>query len=328
MAIPLPWQRNVHTNTKQYLFAVNAGSNTLTMMRISDQNATALSMVGAPVAVPGEFPNTVAASTKHELACVGTTGAVAGISCAHFDSQGLSQMDCLRPFDLGQTTPPVGPTNTVSHTFFTADGTALVTTVKGDPTKNNTGFMSVFPVKASESSASQLSTKGMRSSPNGTAVMFGSAPIANNEDNLFEQRMFVTDASFGAAVLSLDTKGQASIIGAQAIEGQKATCWVTISPRTNSAFVTDVGRDKVVEMSTADAHIIGEIDLSGNGDGGLIDLKAAGSFLYALSPGNGTGSASVTVLDVSGGQGSAKQVQHFNLSGLAGGNAQGMAVLV
>jgi hypothetical protein len=73
----------------------------------------------------------------------------------------------------------------------------------------------------------------------------------------------------------------------------------------------------------ADASIQGEIDLSANGDPGLIDIRAAGDFVYALSPGNGTTQAAVTVVDAV----SKKQVQHLQLQDLGvGKNAMGMAV--
>jgi hypothetical protein len=308
----------------QNLFAVNAGSNTLTMMAIANNDPTALSCVGKPITVPGEFPNTVAASAKNKIACVGTTGAKAGISCASFSHKGLSKMDNLRAFDLGQTTPPVGPLNTASQTFFSADESALFTTVKGDPTVNNTGFLSMFPVQAGQRGGNTVSTKEVRSSPKGTAVLFGSAVMPKDPSSLF-----VTDASFGAAVLKVDSAGQASVKGSAAIEGQKATCWATISDSTNSAFVTDVAVNRVVEMSLDDASIIKELDLSANGDPGLIDLRAAGDFVYALSPGNGTTNAAITVLDVSGGKGSMKQVQHFDLGSMGvGKSAQGMAIML
>lgn len=294
------------------------------MMAISADDATALSCKGKPVAVPGEFPNTVAASAKNKLACVGTTGALAGISCAIFsEERGLGVMDDLRAFDLGQTTPPVGPLNTVSQTFFSADESVLFTTVKGDPAVNNTGFLSVFPVQDEQGGAA-ISTQDVRSSPDGTAVLFGSAIMPNDPSSLF-----VTDASFGAAVLTIDSAGQATVKGSAAIDGQLATCWATISDSTNSAYVTDVGVNRVVEMSLDDASIIKVLDLSANDDPGLIDVRAAGDYVYALSPGNGTTNAAITVLDVSGGQGSMKQVQHFDLGGMGvGKNAQGMAVLL
>ncbi|KAH7117568.1 hypothetical protein B0J11DRAFT_560807 [Dendryphion nanum] len=305
------------------VFAVNAGSNTLSMLQISAQDPTCLTMIGQPVKIPGEFPNTVSASMKNRLVCVGTTGAIAGVSCTNFSAeQGLGQMDALRSFRIGQTTPPSGPLNTVSHTFFSSDESMLFTTVKGDPTVKNNGFLSVFPIQQSGSMA-RLSMTEMRSSPNGTAVLFGSAPIPNRPNSIF-----VTDASFGAAILSLDKSSKATVAHSQAIQGQTATCWVTISPATMSAYVTDVGKNHVVEMSLDDAKIIKELDLSANGDLGLIDLRAAGSFVYALSPGNAMIGGAITVLDVSGGKGSMKQVQHFKLAGIAGANSMGMAVMV
>lgn len=295
-------------------------------MSISTSDPTKLVMVGQPISIPGEFPNTVAASAKNNLVCVGSTGAVAGISCSTFSATGLGAMDGLRPFQLNQTTPPVGPLNTVSQTFFSNDESHLFTTVKGDPGVNNTGFLSVFPVNSASScngQAASLSRKETRSSPLGTAVLFGSATIPGSSS------IFATDASFGAAVLALGTTtSQASVVGKGAVAGQKATCWATVSGATKSAFVTDVAVNHIVEMSLTNASIISTIDLSANGDPGLIDLRAAGNFVYALSPGNGTTEAAITVLDVSGGQGKGKMSQHFKLGGVAGKNAQGMAVLV
>lgn len=232
-------------------------------------------------------------------------------------------MDALRQFDLGQSTPPAGPLNTVSQTFFSNDESMLFTTVKGDPTVNKTGFLSVFNVIPNGMRDAELSTKDIRSSPNGTAVLFGSVPIPGSESSLF-----VTDASFGAAILTLNNDEQASIAASQDIEGQEATCWATISDATQSAYVTDAAKNRVVEMSLKDARIIKELDYSDDGDVGLIDLKAAGNFVYALAPGNSSAPAEIIVLDVSGGQGSMKIVQQFSLNGIATNTAQGMAVLL
>ncbi|KIW45490.1 uncharacterized protein PV06_03877 [Exophiala oligosperma] len=305
------------------IFAVNAGSNTVSMMSFDPRNPTSLTMVGQPVALPGQFPNTVAASSKNNLVCVGTTGMVNGVSCSSFSAQGLGAMDGLRSFDLNQTTPPVGPTNAVSQLFFSPDESRLYATVKGNPAVGTTGFFSVFPVQASAwGRAGTLAMQDTRSSPAGTAVLFGSENIEGTNN------VFVTDASFGAAVVSVDqATNEASLVANQTIEGQKATCWATISKKTGSAFVADVGVNRLVEMSLTDASILSTTDLSADGDPGLIDLVAAGNFIYALSPGNGTTPAAVSVVDVSGGQGSAKLVQHFSLESMGvGKNAQGMAV--
>ena len=298
------------------------------MFAIDARDPTKLTMVGTPAGLPGEFPVTVGASTKHNLACVGMSGSTAGLSCASFDAaQGLGAMDDLRPFELGQTTPPGGPTNTVSQVFFSQDESTVFSTVKGDPTKNNTGFLASFPVNAAgQCQAASVDAEGAQTSPDGTAVLFGSSPIPGSSD------LFVTDASFGAAVLSPQQAAGSSpqapaafeVAGKGAIDNQMATCWAAISPATNTAFVTDVGVNHLVEMSLDDASIQEQVDLSANGDPGLIDLKAAGNMIYALSPGNGTTNAAVTVVDAN----SKMQVQHLDMKSLGlDGNAMGMAVL-
>jgi hypothetical protein len=294
------------------------------MFSISTRDLTELTEVGRSATIPGDFPVTVAASAKNNLVCVGTTGAKSGISCTSFSSKGLGKMDALRPFDLGQTTPPVGPFNTVSQAFFSSDETVLFTTVKGNPPANNTGFLSAFPVNSASACAGAIASLSMsetRSTPAGTAVLFGSQPVPGSTS------LFVTDASFGAAVLAVDSNNQATVVGKGTIADQAATCWATISDVTGSAFVTDVAVNHIVEMSITDASIISSTDLSANGDLGLIDLVSGGNFVYALSPGNGTIKAAVTVLDVSGGK--MKQIQHFGLSSTgAGKNSQGLALLM
>ncbi|ETI27893.1 hypothetical protein G647_00342 [Cladophialophora carrionii CBS 160.54] len=307
-----------------YIFAVNAGSNTLSMLSINPRRPTELTMIGQPVGLPGDFPVTVAASAKHGLVCVGSTGTANGVSCSSFSHKGLGAMDVLRSFDLNQTNPPSGPPNTVSQVFFSEDESRLFATVKGDPGVEKPGFFSVFAVEEGRKwhGTSKLSTEETRSSPEGMLVLFGSQDIPGTSN------VIVTDASFGAAVVAVDPfTNTASTVARQEVVGQAATCWVTISSATDTAFVADVGVNRLVEMSLTDASIVSTLDLSSNGDPGLVDLTAARNFIYALSPGNGTTTAAVTVVDVSGGPGSAKQVQHFDLSGMGvGKNAQGMVV--
>ena len=71
-----------------------------------------------------------------------------------------------------------------------------------------------------------------------------------------------------------------------------------------------------------DAKILNIIDMN-NGDPGLIDLQAAGQFVYALSPGNDTVPTAIAVLDAKAG----KQIQHLVMAGVLDKNAQGLAIL-
>ena len=263
------------------------------MFTIDSQDPTKLTLVGQPVDTLGEFPMSVALSTTLSQACVANSGAKAGIACFSMCAKGLTPLDTsLRAFDINQTTPPVGPTNTVSQTFFNEDSSALLTTVKGDPTVNNTGFLSVFPVVNNA-----VSTQDVRSSPAGTAVLFGTAIIPGSSN------IFVTDASFGSATLALSSSNIATVLASTPITDQKATCWAAFSDVTGSAFVTDVAVNHLVEVDVTSGKLIKELNLT-NGNPGMIDLVSAGNFVYALSPGNATTAAAVTVFDVSGGQGS------------------------
>lgn len=316
----------------QNLVAVNPGSNTVSMFHIDSADPTKLTMIGQPVDTLGEFPMSVTLSKKLGQACVANSGAKAGIACFYMSARkGLIALDtCLRSFNINQTTPPVGPTNTVSQTFFNVDSTALMTTVKGNPAVNNTGFLSVFPVVNGT-----VSTQDIKSSPAGTAVLFGTALIPNSND------LFVTDASFGSATLAISPENVAAVVASTKIADQSATCWATISKFTGSAFVTDVAVNHLVEVDTMSGQLIREFNLT-NGNPGMIDLESAGTFIYALSPGNATTKPAVTVFDVSGGQGSkltfalvselsltvlaaAQQIQNFSPAGVTD-SAQGMAI--
>lgn len=275
------------------LVAVNAGSNTVSMFNIDLADPTKLTMVGTPVDTLGEFPVSVALSATLNMACVANSGAKAGIACFSMDSsKGLTPLDtALRVIDLGQTTPPIGPTNTVSQTFFNADSTALLTTVKGDPPTNRTGFLSSFPVVNGA-----VATQDTRSTPAGTAVLFGAALIHDSNN------IFVTDASFGSATLEISQNNTATVSASTKIADQKATCWAAISDITNTAFVTDVAVNHLVEVDTKSGEIVSTLN-STNGNPGMIDLVAAGNFVYALSPGNNATKAAVTVFDISAGRG-------------------------
>jgi 3-deoxy-D-manno-octulosonate 8-phosphate phosphatase KdsC-like HAD superfamily phosphatase len=84
-----------------------------------------------------------------------------------------------------------------------------------------------------------------------------------------------------------------------------------------------------VEVDTGTGAIVKETQLTdaslGNANPGLTDLEAMGNFIFALSPGNATTATAVTVMDISGGKGTAKQIQNFVVNGLSDA-AAGMAV--
>ncbi|KAL8689900.1 MAG: hypothetical protein Q9218_004535 [Villophora microphyllina] len=293
------------------LIVVNPGSNTLTMMAIDPHNTFALRIVGSPVSTMGDFPVTVAISPRNNMACVANSGAKAGIACfSMHQERGLAPlMDKQISFPTNQTTPPVGPWNTVSQVLFNRDESALLTTVKGDPRNNITGFLSTLPIQNDRPAAQDT-----RSVPNGIALLFGTTLIPGTSDIL------ATDAFFGALTISLDG-AQPKTIAKTTVPDQADTCWAVISPVTRTGFVTDLLVNSIVEIEPLSGRILQNTILP-NDNPGMTDLVAAGKLLYALSPGLGNTSAAVAVVDVS--QRPAKLLQNFEFNG-GSKSAQGMA---
>lgn len=82
-----------------------------------------------------------------------------------------------------------------------------------------------------------------------------------------------------------------------------------------------------MEVDTQTGDIVSNL-VGTNGNAGMIDLNAKGGFVYALAPGTNGTTSKVAVFDVTGGRGSVKQVQNFELKGAGiGGSVQGMGIL-
>ncbi|SJM88870.1 uncharacterized protein ZBIST_5070 [Zygosaccharomyces bailii] len=306
------------------LFVVNSGDNTVSLFNIDEENPTNITLLGSPVQVPGDFPVSVAVSSLNGLVCVLTSGMKSGVSCAPYAPYvGIGKMDFLRTFDLGQSNPPVGPLNTGSQVLFSADESELLVTVKGDPSLNKTGYVATFTVSGPLlSGKSRVSASAVHSSPNGTVAMFGFQQIPGSHN------YFVADAGFGAAIISIDEETEAAdILHKQVISDQQATCWVSISSASGSAFVSDPLVNHIVEMSLTDASIISVINTTSFNDASrFIDLAAAGNNVYALSPGaeEGTG-AQVAVLSVVDSLNKSIS-QMLSVGSWAGSSSQGLAV--
>ena len=95
-----------------------------------------------------------------------------------------------------------------------------------------------------------LSYQETRSGPDGTAVLFGSLPIPGSGN-----KILATDASFGGVILTVDDGKKAFLSASQAISNQTAMCWLTILDLTSTAFVTDMAKNRIAEMSLKDASI-------------------------------------------------------------------------
>lgn len=296
------------------LFAVNPGSHTLSLFKISAKNPAKLTQVGSPQSTGGEFPISVTYSAALKTACVVNGGAVDGITCFSVSHKGLYALDASpRPLGLGQTTPAVGPPNTASDIYFSPDSASLVVTVKGNPAVNNTGFVAVYPV-----SHGVVSRHATKSSPSGTALPFGIAAVGNTNT------IVIADPSIGAAILSVDpTSFTTTTTAAITVANQSAICWSAYSSLTGMAYLADAGVNRIVAVNAKTGAIAAETVLK-NGNGGMFDIIASGSFLYALAP--TANSTHIVVMDISAGKGAISEKQNFEVMGLGLGTVMGIQV--
>lgn len=293
------------------------------MFKIDPKDPLKLTLVGKPVDTLGDFPNSIAASAELRLACVSNSGTRSGIACFRITNSGLKPLDkTQRPLTLNpvQKTPPIGPFNTVSQTFFSADLSALLTTVKGDPTAKppTTGYFSYFPIK--DGLVSRTET---RSSPNGTAVLFGSVALRDG-------RVFTTDASFGAALLSVNPHTHvATDVNKYVVPNNGATCWIAQSPLTGDVYTTDDGVNQIVRLDARTGNHIATTLLK-NGNNAMIEIQAAGSLLYAVTHGNATVKPNVIVMSAAVGHDAAVQElqTYFPTPGKLDINVEGLALLL
>ncbi|KAI1609537.1 hypothetical protein EDD36DRAFT_446205 [Exophiala viscosa] len=291
----------------KFLFATNAGSNTVSMFT---KEMTGLELLGAPKPSLGQFPTTLAASLEAKLICVANTGAQSGISCASFSEDGLSDFDMLRPLDVGETqTPPVGPVPGISDVYFAGDMSYLFVNVKGNPGIFTT-YAAVFKVENGS-----VATTATIATPPGSAVLFGTSLIDGTSNAL------VADAGFGALILDLADLS-AEPVALVNITGQQASCWAATSGLTKTGFVTDAAVNRLVEIDLSNGDIVQEY-YPPTPFPGMTDMAIGGEFLWTLSAGNGTTPPSINTFDLGAGRGQAKFVTAFAIPGVTA-NVQGL----
>jgi len=286
------------------LFAVNAGSNTISMFNIDMSNPSILTMAGAPIGSEGEFPMSLAVSEVTKNVCVLNGGANNGVACFSPNAQTgmVPLINTQRNLKVNQTTPPSGPAGSMSHVLFSEDGTQLFAAVKGVPP--TPGFIATFDVAQDGS----LSSDFVASTPaSGGALPFGMTNIPGTK------ALLSTDAAIGYTIFDF-SKGSNATNAAFPIEGQGATCWVAHSSKTGNFYTTDLGTSIVTEVNVDEnlnSTIVAQYP-QGAGTGSVDDDIASingNDFLYVLLA-NAT-TITVTSLDAPG---KTTSVQKFDVA--------------
>ncbi|HEY1917537.1 MAG TPA: beta-propeller fold lactonase family protein [Streptosporangiaceae bacterium] len=254
----------VYDQAHNLLYAVNAGSNTVSVFAASGDQLHLTQVIGSG----GTFPVSIA--VHGDLVYVANAlngGSVQGYRVSSGRLQVISGSN--RPLNLSTTATPQF-TNTPGQVAFTPNGLHLIVT-----TKANGDNIDVFGV--------------------GVNGYLSAQPVVNNEPNevpfgiAFDPagHLVIAESATNSAVatFAVHPDGQVTQLD-QVLTGQAATCWV--AEDFNHAFADNAGSASVSSLTVSKTD---QLTLNGNTstDPGTVDAAVAphGRFLYVQTGGNG-----------------------------------------
>jgi len=267
----------------RFLYAVNAGSNTISAFQIDQDNLMFLETVPSG----GDFP--VSLTVHQNLLYVLNSGGDGNITGFTFDTNGhLTPLaGSTRSLNAGGTNPP-NFLNSPAQVGFNPLGDKLVVTVKGALTHEPK--IHVFAVDGSGLPSAQPVT-------NVTNVPFGF--VFDDLNNLIVAEPFGTgfpppgppDSLGAASSYRIASNGSLTPISASVSNGQIATCWIAITTNTRFAYTTNngtgtissykVGSDGSLSLISQIAAVTGHapVDLA---------ITPNNQYLYNVNSGDGT----------------------------------------
>ena len=233
--------------TRGLLFAVNAGSNSVSMFAVSPTQPTQITLV-ATQTTGFDFPVSIALSTNRSLACVLNGGANNGIRCYSYSTSALTT---ISSFDtsLGLTNivlpEPDSPFNTTGDISFTADSLALLVTVRSNGV--DSGSLYIYPIDYATSSLSAAPVTSIlpASMLPFSLSLVGSDAVLVTEPLLGSVSVVRYDSSTGATDAATVTPFAIPVS-----TGFGALCWVRHSTATGNYLLIGAGLNgTIVEVS-------------------------------------------------------------------------------
>ncbi|MFB3922197.1 MAG: lactonase family protein [Terriglobia bacterium] len=251
------------------LFAVNAGSNSISVFAASGDSLTPLDTVSSG----GTFP--ISLTVRDNLLYVLNGGGTPNISGFTI----VSPTNRLVPLPGSVQTLPGGVAAAPAQVSFSVDGSVLVVTEKG------TDQIDTFT----------LNDHGVAQP--GVAFPFsGITPFgfAFRPDNV----LVVSDAGGapGTSAVSsytVDDEGNVAVVTPALGDTQTAACWLVLSQSGRFAFTANAGSATISSYSVLEGGVLELLDITaattGNGSAPTdMALSNNGQFLYVRNGGNGT----------------------------------------
>lgn len=188
----------------------------------------------------------------------------------------------LREFGYPGTTPPqlMGAKGSGSDIQFTGDSKKLITTFKGNSKPKMTlGHISVFDVDETGNIASTYT-------PNRVSPINQPFGFALSGKNL--NQMYITDATFGGVLVSLDSEtnkiSALSTVNETAVFGGAASCWAVYSEDTGYFYDINAASPNI-GVVRSDGKLVEHLDYKKKLAGG-VDSVAADGKLYMMTATN------------------------------------------
>ena len=224
-----------------YLFAVNPGSNSLSLFTINPSDPTELTLISVQPTL-GSFPISVTVNSKY--ACVLTAGPTSAIRCYTYGPSGLT---IIPAFDrdltsiVPQRDPSAARRNRLSQIQFSADNGALIIAAKNF-NKTSGGFLLFYPFSAD---LTRLSSMPIQQTPLRAVDPFSITLVQGNS-------LLLSDPG-ARGVLTLTYSSADGSISANTFTPVDAKtagdlCWSTFSPMTGSYYVIGANPAAIVEI--------------------------------------------------------------------------------
>ena len=254
-----------------HLFAVNAGSDSLSVLAVGPKGLRLLDVEGSGGALP------ISVTTYGDLVYVLNAGGDGNISGLRLAADGTLTLIA------GSTRPLSGSGTAPAQISFSPDGQALVVTEKG------TNSLVTYVVGDDGLASDPIVTASEGDTPFGFA--FG-----------HRARLFVSEAFGGAfeasAVSSYDLRRDGSLepITPSLPTTETAACWLVVTGNGRYAYTTNTGSDSITGLALARNGVVSLLDVDGfTAQAGDAPIDAAFSrnsrFLYVLNSGDGSLSA-------------------------------------
>jgi 6-phosphogluconolactonase (cycloisomerase 2 family) len=246
----------VVSDDHQLLFAVNAGSNSISSFRIGRDGLKLVSVVPSG----GAMPTSVA--HRHGLVYVlnaGTPNSVTGFAVAH-DGTLTPLAGSARPLSADSTSP--------AQVAFDAHGEAVIVTERA------TNRISTYRV------GSDGLLTGPAVYPSAGPTPFGFA-ISNQNTLLVSE----AGAGGGASTYQIGDGGALTPASSMLMTGQRAACWAVVTPNGRFGYVTNAGTGNISGFALGQGGAATLLDVDGvtavtGGNPTDAALSHNGRFLY------------------------------------------------